>query len=119
MENKNYNIIEYYKLTKELLLENNNKIIGIEKDGIIVYFNLKIKTNSKNLIVFSNGALNLSKSKPPVFSRSSWANDFNASCIYIDYATIHNTNMTVGWGIGTQDRYYLEDYVEIIELIID
>lgn len=112
-----YDIVKFEELNSEYLSKNRNKIIGINKDGLTVYINIKLKLNNKNLVVFSNGAINLSKSKPPVFSRSSWASDFNANCIFIDDTTIHNTNMTVGWGVGTQERYYLLDYLEIVKKI--
>lgn len=117
MKDPRYRIIKFEELSIDVLKENNNKVIGVEIKGLIVYLNLKLKLDSKNIIVFSNGALNLKKGKSPVFSRSTWSEDYDASCIYIDDATIHNLNITVGWGVGTRDRYYILDYCEIIKKI--
>src|SRR5699024_11166248 len=42
------------------------------------------------------------------------ANDFNASCIFIDDRTTHDSKLKIGWGMGTPDRYYLKDYVSLV-----
>ena len=58
--------------------------------------------------------MNPQRSKPPLFMRSKWADDFDASCIFIDDRTIHNKDINIGWGIGTPERHYLKDYSEVI-----
>lgn len=117
--NKRFKILDYNTLTLQTLNEHRNKVVGINKEGIVFYLNLKLKDKNKNLVVFSNGAVNFKKSTPPVFSRSSWYKDFNANCIYIDDATIHNKGISVGWGVGETDRHFIIDYCEIIERIAE
>lgn len=106
--------VSFEKLNLNSLLEANPNILVVEKENVDFYIKLKIKNDIENLVVFSNGAINRKISNPPVFSRSSWFNDYSASCIYLDDATIHDTNITVGWGVGTQDRHYILDYYQII-----
>lgn len=107
------------EITREILNETSPNILKVQKDGISFYLKIKMKENNNNLVVFSNGAYNPQKSNPPIFSRSSWHSDFNANCIFIDDITIHNTECTLGWGVGTPDRYYLKEYSEIIKKIKD
>lgn len=81
------------------------------------YFKINLKNRNDKLIVFSNGAVDPSKSKLPVFMRSKWAEDFNANCLYIDDKTIHNNNLKIGWGVGTENRHYLLDYIQCVEKV--
>src|SRR5699024_2748033 len=69
---------------------------------------------SKNFLVLSNGAVNKKKKKPPVYMRSNWSNDFDASCLFIDDKTVHGVPINIGWGFGKKDRYYLYDYHRIV-----
>jgi len=105
-------------LSPEILSGKDLDVLVICKEGVDFYFKFKLKPENPRLIIFSNGAVDFSKSHPPVFSRSSWYQDYNANCIYVDDKTIHGTNCTIGWGVGTKDRYYLKDYSEIIKEIV-
>lgn len=49
--------------------------------------------------------------------RNSWADEIKANCIFIDDPTIHNSSLTIGWGIGTEKHYYLKTIQEIISKI--
>lgn len=111
------NLINYENLNYEFLMANNNSTLKIIKDNVDFYIKINIKPKTNYLIAFSNGAVNPEKKQPPVFMRSKWQEDYNASCIFIDDRTIHNTDMSIGWGIGTKDRYYIMDYSEIIKMI--
>ena len=99
------------------LIINNNQTVKILKDNIDFYIHLNLKENNEQLIIFSNGAIDPNKSKPPVFMRHSWHEDFNASCIFIDDRTVHNNNLRIGWGVGSEDRHYLMDYSDIAQMI--
>lgn len=104
----------YEALTKQNLLEANNEKVKIIKDGVDFYFYIHLKKENPNLLIHSNGAINLNKSTPPVFLRHTWKNEIDASCIYIDDRTIHDTPLNLAWGIGTPQRHYLIDYHEIV-----
>lgn len=110
-------LINFEDLTYDILIENNHSTLKIIKEDIDFYFKINLKLEENYLIVFSNGAVNPDKKQPPVFMRSKWHEDFNASCIFIDDRTIHATDMTIGWGLGTKKRYYIQDYYEIINRI--
>lgn|SRR5699024_2633632 len=112
------NTIDFNAIDKNFLLQNNFKSIKVFKNDITYYFKLSLKTNSDKMVVFSNGAIDRSKSTPPIFMRSSWHADINANCIFIDDPTIHNTNLSIGWGIGIPEVYYLEEISIIIKKII-
>lgn len=49
--------------------------------------------------------------------RDTWADEINASCIYIDDPTIHHSKLTIGWGTGIEKHYYLKSISEIIKKI--
>lgn len=40
------------------------------------------------------------------------------SCIYIDDVTIHNTNLRIGWGVGTPEKHYLKEYSIIVKVLL-
>lgn len=113
------NFINYDDLSYDILIEKNNSTLKIIKEGIDFYIKINLKPETNYLIAFSNGAINPEKKQPPVFMRSKWHKDYDASCVFIDDRTIHDTDMTIGWGIGTKDRYYIHDYYEIIRRICE
>lgn len=110
--------VTYEDLTSEILHDTKLDILIVNKDDENFYFKFRLKPGNSNLVVFSNGAVDFSKSKPPVFSRSSWYEDYDANCIFVDDKTIHGTDCTLGWGVGTLNRYYLKDYSEIIKKFV-
>src|SRR5690625_1366008 len=75
-------------------------------------YNLLIDYKEKfdNIVVLSNGAVNLEKKNPPVFMRSKWAREIEGSLIYLDDATIHGTGLNLGWGQGKKEEFVLEVY---------
>jgi len=106
--------IRYEDLSIHFLKENRASIIKVIKDEVEFYFRLFLKDDNKKLIVFTNGAVDRSIKEPPYFQRSSWSEDYSASCIYVDDPTIHNNELRVGFGIGTQGRHYTLDISEIL-----
>lgn len=81
------------------------------------HFRLFLKKQSNSLIAFSNGAIDYTKKKPPVFMREKWQGDYDSHCIYIDDPTLHNGDLRVGWGFGEDNHYYLETISLIIKKI--
>ncbi|REH78032.1 alpha/beta hydrolase family protein [Staphylococcus felis] len=109
--------LSFDKLTLEALMNTNNNKIQLIKDNLDFYIYINIKNKSDKLLVHSNGAIDLKKSKPPVFLRNSWKDEIDASCIFLDDRTIHNSPLNLAWGIGNPDRHYIKDYSEIIKKI--
>ena len=109
--------VQFEDINKNFLINNNKKTLKIIIDGLDYYFQFYHKKNCDNLVVFSNGAIDTNKRKPPVFMRSSWAEEINANCLFIDDRTIHDSDLKIGWGVGTAERHYLNDYNEFVKLI--
>ena len=111
--------LNFDELTKDDLIKVNNQKIKLVVDNLDFYILLHLKENNENLLVHSNGAIDLNKSTPPVFLRNSWREEFDANCLFIDDRTIHNSKVSLGWGLGTKDRYYVEDYARISQKIAE
>lgn len=107
----------YDTLTREDLLKANNQKVKLIVDGIDFYIFIHIKPNTNRLLVHSNGAIDKKKATPPVFLRKSWREDFDAHCLFIDDRTIHDSSLNLGWGLGTKERHYIEDYARISQKI--
>ncbi|HLR67017.1 MAG TPA: prolyl oligopeptidase family serine peptidase [Virgibacillus sp.] len=114
MTTKKITTVAFEELNIEVVKEANSGILKVIKEGLDFYFKLNLKLETKNAVVFSNGAFDPNLSKPPVFMRYSWAEDYNATCICIDDRTIHGKNIRLGWGIGTPERHYLLDISAIV-----
>lgn len=111
--------VEYSKINREVLFDNNNDEICILKNGIDYYFKLNLKDNHEKVVIFSNGAADRKKSGLPIFMRHSWSDEVNASCIYVDDRTIHDSNLMIGWGIGREDVHHLDEVGMIIRRILN
>lgn len=111
-------MIIYEELTLNNITEHNNNKIVIQKNGVKFHFSLALKNQYESAVIFSNGAINREKKNPPIYMRSSWAEDVTSNCIFIDDPTIHNSNLSIGWGIGRPDHYYLNDISLIIRKIL-
>lgn len=110
-------IIMFENLNYEILRELNNETFQIIYGDINFYFKAYLKDKSNKIIFFSNGAVNRKTKTPPVFMRSSWSEDFESNCIFIDDRTIHENNLNIGWGVGTKERHFLADISQITKRI--
>src|SRR5699024_10074962 len=43
--------------------------------------------------------------------------EVHANCIFVDDKTIHNSNVSIGWGVGNRERHYIKDYVKVVKRI--
>ncbi|WJV30756.1 glycosyl transferase family 2 [Rossellomorea sp. AcN35-11] len=80
-------------------------------------FYIHLKKDSDRLVVLGSGAYNSAKMSPPVFQRFSWAEDIDASTIYYNDPTLYLGKINLGWGQGTEDRFYLEELAGILDEI--
>ncbi|UBH13863.1 glycosyl transferase [Macrococcus armenti] len=109
--------IDVKDLNRSFLEEHNNQRVVIKSEGLNFYIKLALKETSDKLVVFSNGAIDPSKKKPPLFMRSNWVEDMTYSAVFIDDKTIHNSPLRIGWGVGNKNRHYLIDYSIIAKKI--
>lgn len=92
--------------------------IIVLKDNVKFYFSLNMIKNDDSCIIFSNGAIDRQAKQPPIYQRVSWKSDIKASTIYVDDPTIHEGDLSLGWGIGRENHYYLESISEILKVIL-
>lgn len=108
---------KFEDVNKDFLINNNKKNLRVIIDNLDFHFQFHYKKDCNNLVVFSNGAIDTNKRKLPVFMRSTWSDEINANCLFIDDRTIHDNDLKIGWGIGTSQRHYLKDYNRFVKLI--
>lgn len=120
MEEITEKIIEInFNQLNNLKLEFNKKIgLIVHLNGVKYEFILNLKDGDK-LIILGSGAIGFSDfdRSRPYFERHSW--NFEYSAIYYNDPTYYiDDSITAGWGIGTEDEYYLENISKILQIII-
>jgi len=91
-------------------------------------FLVRLSSNNKGLICFGSGAYNPKKINLPIYDRHSWQNEFKQSVIFYNDPTLYEDRyykmnecefpkLTLGWGVGKNDEWYLLNIVKIIKII--
>lgn len=111
--------IDYYDLENYTVKENLLYILEVKKDNVKYEYLINRKTENDKLIVFNNGAIAGGNVKVPIFQRHSWANILKTSSIFCMDPTLYVNDLSVGWGIGKNDEYYLENSSLILKTIIN
>ena len=113
--------LNYEELFSKLNLEFNKKIgLVVYKDSVKYEFVLNLKDSSDNLLILGSGALGfrIFDRTRPFIDRNSW--HFKQSTIHYHDPTYYvDDSITAGWGIGTEDDYYLENIAKILQIIIN
>src|SRR5699024_4245370 len=112
-------INEYESLESITLAKDEMQELKIRKGRHTYCMKVHLKSPHKKCIIFSNGAVDPKKNKPPIYMRSSWTGDIDASTIFIDDPTLHGTNLRLGWGQGSSDTFHLEEIADILENLLD
>ena len=110
--------IDYYDLENYMIRENLLYILEVKKDNVKYEYLINRKIGTDRLIVFNNGAIAGGNVKVPVFQRHSWANDLKTSAVFCMDPTLYINDLSVGWGIGKNENYYLENSSLILKEII-
>lgn len=110
--------IDYYDLENYKIKENLLYILEIKKDNVKYEYLINRKTDNDKLIVFNNGAIAGGNVKVPVFQRHSWANMIKTSSVFCMDPTLYVNDLSVGWGVGKNEDYYLENSSLILKTII-
>ncbi|MFD1451540.1 hypothetical protein [Oceanobacillus sojae] len=113
------NIVVNFTELETMTFEKNKKLaLSVIKDNIVYEFLLYIRSNSHKAIVFGSGAYNRNKVSPPIFTRSSWYDYFEETCIYYNDPTLYlSDELTIGWGYGNSEKHYIEEIAEILEML--
>lgn len=77
-----------------------------------------LRSSTTKLFVFGQSALNRNTVELPVFHRWKWMMDLSASAIALNDPTLYcDASIDAGWWVGTQDRDYVEEAVNIVSRI--
>lgn len=95
-------------------------ILSVIKNGVPYEYLVNRRTDSDKLVVFHNGAIAEGDITVPVFQRHSWANMMKTSSVFCMDPTLYlNSFLQVGWGIGKNEDYYLENSSLILKRVIE
>ena len=94
-------------------------VLRVIQDGVPYEYLINRRSSSDKLIVFNNGAIAEGNISVPVFQRYSWAKVLKTSSVFCMDPTLYLSGfLQVGWGIGKNDNYYLENSSLILKKII-
>lgn len=77
------------------------------------------KTESSNLVVMLQGAVDRTKVQLPVFQRWSWAEDIEASVLILNDPTLFGNDLRLGWWQGSEEHYAIPSACEFIKLVVE
>ncbi|MBJ3792668.1 glycosyl transferase, partial [Bacillus sp. OA1] len=88
-------------------------------DKVTYEFLIRIKPDASNTIVFGSGAGGFQEQPigPPIFHRHSWMDEFEDTVIYYNDPTLYLGKLSLGWGQGELNRFYLQDIANILEIV--
>jgi glycosyltransferase involved in cell wall biosynthesis len=110
--------IDYYDLENYEVKENKLYILEVRKDNVKYEYLINRKKENNKLIVFNNGAIAGGNVKFPIFQRHSWASSLKTSSVFCMDPTMYVNDLTVGWGVGKNENYYLENSSLILNKLI-
>lgn len=107
--------LDSYQIPKDLMY-----VLRVMKDGVPYEYLINRRSTSDKLIVFHNGAVAEGNVSVPVFQRHSWAKLLKTSSVFCMDPTLYlNSFLQIGWGIGKNESYYLENSSLILKKIIE
>lgn len=111
--------LSYNDLSSVMLKKDKPFKYDIDYFGVVYEFIINYRENSTSAVVMSSGAYDFEKSAPPIFQRHSWAEDISATTVYFNDPTLYLGKIKLGWGYGTNERHYLVDISNILQLIFE
>jgi len=119
MLNKYENIHTTFEKIDEINLTSRSPfILTVNWDNVKYEFLIRANSSSNELLVFGSGAYDPAKMKPPIFQRHSWTEHFDSNMIYYNDPTLYLGQMSLGWGHGTDDAFFLEKIATVIEKLM-
>lgn len=111
--------IQEYELEKHQIQRDYMYVLRVIKDGVPYEYLINRRNDNDKLIVFNNGAVAEGNVSVPVFQRHSWAKILKTSSVFCMDPTLYlNGFLQIGWGIGKNENYYLENSSLILKKII-
>lgn len=107
--------LDHYEIENDRLY-----VLRVMEGGVPYEYLIHRRSGNDKLVVFNNGAIAEGNVTVPVFQRHSWANMLKTSSVFCMDPTLYlNGFLQVGWGIGKNENYYLENSSLILKKIID
>lgn len=93
--------------------------LQVNHNNVKYEFLVRFSSTIKNLICFGSGSYDPKKGiLPPIYRRHSWQKVFEESVIYYNDPTLYNDlNLTLGWGVGKNEEWYLPIIADIISIL--
>lgn len=112
--------IQEYELDNYEIQNDRLYVLRVMKGGVPYEYLINRRSDNDKLVVFNNGAVAEGDVTVPVFQRHSWANILKTSSVFCMDPTLYlNSFLQVGWGIGKNEDYYLENSSLILKKIIE
>lgn len=117
--------ISYNALECEEFKPETPTIYEIWFDGVKYELLISYKPTSDQAVVFGSGSIDMVE-KLPVYRRCSWAEQLHCTGIWYFDPTLYafqRENLkgmsVVGWGYGTNERWYLKDIAHLLQRILE
>lgn len=112
--------IQEYELDNYEIQNDHIYVLRVMKGGVPYEYLINRRSDNDKLVVFNNGAVAEGDVTVPVFQRHSWANILKTSSVFCMDPTLYlNGFLQIGWGIGKNEDYYLENSSLILKKIIE
>lgn len=112
--------IQEYELDHYEIQNDRLYVLRVMRGGVPYEYLINRRSDNDKLVVFNNGAIAEGDITVPVFQRHSWANMMKTSSVFCMDPTLYlNGFLQVGWGIGKNEDYYLENSSLILKKIIE
>lgn len=110
--------IQEYELDHYEIQYDRLYVLRVMKGGVPYEYLINRRSDNDKLVVFNNGAVAEGDVTVPVFQRHSWAN-MMITVFCMDPTLYLNGFLQIGWGIGKNEDYYLENSSLILKKIIE
>lgn len=109
--------LSYEELAHTNLCSQTGVIYQILWNDVRFDFFIRYKPDSPQALILGTGAVG--QHPRPYFSRISWAEELPYTTIYYSDPTSYREGCTLGWGYGTNKRWYLMDIAVLLYRILD
>lgn len=111
-------VIPYEQLEMEDFQSAEGTVYDVVWDGIHYEFFVRYKPDSPQAVILGTGSV-IGTKVNPLFVRIAWAQDMPGTAIYYSDPTSYKPPCNLGWGYGTNDRWYLKDIATLLQKILD
>lgn len=94
--------------------------VTVEREGVPFEFFSDLRSTTDKLVVFGQDALTRGVLPLPYFFRWKWSHRIEASVMILNDPTLYlDDSLDAGWWIGTQNRDYAAEGVEIVQVAMN